>query len=649
MKTYKAAALLSVLVSALSCSYLNVVPPEQPDTNDMMVDEATTLNMLYSCYSYAQENISMPMFRNADMGGTDEAVGPQEWESMGSRVQWDAITPSSINGDNMYPWKVWYNGIGYCNLFLKLMKEHDPAMNPNDKAQYIAEVKFLKAYYHFRLLQMYGPIPVVDSFISSNTLKQDFPGRSHFDYCVDYIANLFDEAAEYLPARHSNQAYYGRATSIMCKALKARLLVLAASPLWNGDFPNPAWKNKSYETPGYGLLLVSQTRDENKWERARTACQEAIEAAENSGHELFNIESSELLRENNSIGLPDIPALGESEDDIAFKKTVVMLRYLMATSPQDGNKEIIWGLVPMNGGIDNHTTAMASIPHFVMKNELGQNIGGWGGLSPTLFTVSHFFTKDGLLPEDDPGFVSESEYFTSAGLSNPDITRINVGREPRYYAAIGFDGDQYSTKIAGGSPLYLEMRNNTKTGYDANIWGTRNYSVTGFLNKKWVNPNFYYTGIGWSHSLPKTPLSLIRLGEMYLEMAECEAQCGNDAEALVWLNKIRSRAGVPEWTLSSLSDNGKSVLEAVMDERFAECYLEGYRYYDIRRYLLGSDTMSKVNYKGLDAIRKSPGFTTFNTVVSISQPFEWNDRMYLLPVSNDEVYSNPNLVQAPGY
>ena len=59
--------------------------------------------------------------------------------------------------------------------------------------------------------------------------------------------------------------------------------------------------------------------------------------------------------------------------------------------------------------------------------------------------------------------------------------------------------------------------------------------------------------------------------------------------------------------------------------------------------------MSKVNYKGLDAIRKSPGFTTFNTVVSISQPFEWNDRMYLLPVSNDEVYSNPNLVQAPGY
>ena len=113
MKTYKVAALLSVLVSALSCSYLNVVPPEQPDTNDLMVDEATTLNMLYSCYSYAQENISMPMFRNADMGGTDEAVGPQEWENMGSMVQWDAITPSSINGDNMYPWKVWYNGIGY--------------------------------------------------------------------------------------------------------------------------------------------------------------------------------------------------------------------------------------------------------------------------------------------------------------------------------------------------------------------------------------------------------------------------------------------------------------------------------------------------------------------------------------------------------
>lgn len=90
--------------------------------------------------------------------------------------------------------------------------------------------------------------------------NSEFPGRSHFDYVTNWIVDKLDKAAEDLPASRSDEKW-GRATSTMAKALKARLLVYAASPLWNGKFPYPQWKNKNFETPGYGYDLVSLTYD----------------------------------------------------------------------------------------------------------------------------------------------------------------------------------------------------------------------------------------------------------------------------------------------------------------------------------------------------------------------------------------------------
>ena len=91
-----------------------------------------------------------------------------------------------------------------------------------------------------------------------------------------------DTAATILPAVRETDDL-GRATSTICKALKARVLLCAASPLWNGSFPYPNWKNVNFETPGYGMDLVSTTYDRSKWERALTAAQEAIWAAAKSG------------------------------------------------------------------------------------------------------------------------------------------------------------------------------------------------------------------------------------------------------------------------------------------------------------------------------------------------------------------------------
>ena len=70
-----------------------------------------------------------------------------------------------------------------------------------------------------------------------DTPTSEYKGRFHFDYCVDWIANQLDEAAKVLPANRTVTNEWGRATSTIAKAVKARLLLYAASPLWNGVSP----------------------------------------------------------------------------------------------------------------------------------------------------------------------------------------------------------------------------------------------------------------------------------------------------------------------------------------------------------------------------------------------------------------------------
>lgn len=107
---------------------------------------------------------------------------------------------------------------------------------PGEKEQWLAEAHFLIAYYHFALLRKYGPIPVVTEYVPQSTPSSDFGGRYHYDYCVNWIAYQLDLAAQNLPPTREGTEW-GRATSTMAKALKARVLMYAASPLWNGSIP----------------------------------------------------------------------------------------------------------------------------------------------------------------------------------------------------------------------------------------------------------------------------------------------------------------------------------------------------------------------------------------------------------------------------
>lgn len=647
IKTGISAIVASLLIGVSSCNYLEVVPIEQPDLDDMMVDSRSTLEYLYSCYGYMQNvaNIS-PLRYNGIEGGADEFVVPQTLNEMSSAAQYNNITPvNAYSLKDHYPWRGLYESIGYCNQFLNSIKTNCPEeVTPQERLQYIAEATYLKAYYHFRLMQLFGPIPIMDTFLPSDTPKGDFPGRSHFDYCVNYVIDLCDEALSGLPPSYT-AAYYGRATTSACKMLKARVLLLAASPMYNGEFPAKGWKNTNFETPGYGNELVSYTYDSSKWQTALDACLDAIETAEGAGHKLFDMDAIDAIIANYDLPLPLIP--GSVSDE--FKKRVLMLRFQMIAQPDEGNREAIWSMVKANWDM-----SQASIPHFFMKTNDGiTNLGQWSILSPTIYTITHFFTANGVIPEEDNAFPSEDQWYEVATGNTNNVINLCVGREPRFYANLSFNGDQYSSVIANGKETILDFTDPEGAGYNTTLFGNNNNNVTGFLNKKWVHPNIRFTGVGWGSNMGNmnnyaTPL--MRLGELYLMAAECYAHIdGGTTKGLEYLNKIRKRAGIPEWTETKLGAAGKTLLDAVLEERFVELYYEGQRFHDIRRYCKGREYLSKHCYQGLDAYRYAPTLEQLNTVVQIDQPFDWDDRLYLMPIPDSELYSNPQLVQAPGY
>ncbi len=639
---------MSLMISINSCSYLDVVPVETVDYDDLLVTPVDALEYLYGCYGPIQGDARViPLHIFSLRYGSDEFVATTTTNSQFQRLQWNQISGVTAESYEV-PWNNYYDAIGYCNLYIRdLTQATIPNLSSTDKEQYLAEAKFLKAYFHYRAMVQFGPIPIMDEIPDMNTAQGALPGRSHFDYCADYVANTCEEAYPYLPEKYSNAQYYGRATKAMAKMLIAKVRLLAASPLYNGEFPNKSWANKNYETPGYGKELVSFTYQREKWAVARQACIDAITEAEAAGHKLFDLDGSEVRRLADNIPLPQIPGVDvNTEEGEEFAKRVMLMRYVPVCGPNEGSTEFIWGMLNIAPNMDN-----ASIPHYVITDQQGVNRGGWGWISPTLYTMEHFYTANGKLPEDDSDFYNKQEWFTSAGLSNTDIIKLFVNREPRFYASVGFDGDEYSPVIANGSPLILRMRDSNENGYNINA-GTNNQSQTGFVNKKFVHPNTRFTGIDGNNNLTlgyDHVFSIFRLADLYLMLAECDAHLGeNMDEALTYLNKVRSRAGIPTLTTADVTTYD-DLLKIVRDERFAELYMEGMRFEDITRYVEGPERMSKSCYYGLNAMVENPSFTDFNQPVNIDQSFKWDNRMYLLPIPNSELYSDPQLVQAPYY
>lgn len=643
-------ALGAGLLCTPSCNYLDIVPPEQVQVNDAMENYSNALGFLYSCYAFSKnDEVGELPYGNylSDINTTaDDILNPHAWAADGNGGP-ALILLNTLSAQNARDyWGHNYNGIGQCLLFLEKLDECNVVergiVSASEEAEWRAEAQALMAYYHFVILRRYGPISILEKRLPLSASQSEFPGRYHFDYCVDWIVKQLDEAATKLPAKR-DVAYMGRMTSTICKAVKAQVLLLAASPLYNGQFPYPNFKNTNFETPGYGYELISHTYDQSKWTRALAAANEAIQWAENQG-------GREIYRGNEyhdaNISLDDLYIPGGASDE--FKEAVLRMRYLHYACENEGNREAIF--TTMAGGV--LTQCFASYPRNIMTLNTGVNLSGYSGFNPTLNAVKRFLTADGYTINNDPNFYDEDEWFESAGLPGDGVGRdriikLHMNREPRFYAWIGFDGGDYTLRIADGQPVHLNMLRKDRQGYNS---ATRDNSVTGYLNQKFVPTTIQIAKTNSYVGYITPSRSIIRLAELYLIRAECNAELGNLQDAIADVNVIRERAGATPLTASMVSTSGMSIVDWVRNERSVEFFAEGKRFFDIRRWVQGDKYLGLGKRQGLNSLQKeNPTFEEFNQPTRLPYTYTWGNKLYLYPIQYGDVYANPQLVQNPGY
>ncbi len=259
-----------------------------PD-NIATIDQAfnmrsTAEKYLFTCYSY------MPNDGDANQNpayiGGDEIWGRINNEDFSysllniSRGFQNKVNPYGDQFSNLY------KGLRDCNIFIENI-DKVPDLEYVDKIRWIAEVKFLKAYYHFSLIRMYGPIPLIKESLPINaSVEQAKVSRNTIDECFNYVVDLLDEAMEDLPDEINDPAYeLGRITKPIAMALKAKVLVTAASPLFNGDSDFSHLKNND------GTSLFDPEVRQEKWDKAVIACKEAINFCEEKGYSLYYYKS----------------------------------------------------------------------------------------------------------------------------------------------------------------------------------------------------------------------------------------------------------------------------------------------------------------------------------------------------------------------
>ncbi|SDK84563.1 Starch-binding associating with outer membrane [Catalinimonas alkaloidigena] len=520
--------------------------------------------------------------------------------------------------NNTLDWPNMYARIRAANLALTNLES--PGFDNPDMAQRLrGEAYFMRAYYYHQLVRYFGGVPLIDRPYELNEPDYMAP-RNTFEECVDFIISDCDMAAQLLPVKGDIAS--GRANATAAMALKARILLYAASDLH--DIPTASANSAaiaSYSKPEYlGYLSGDRTA---RWQQARDAAKAVVDMTE-FGYML------------------DLSAPATAEEGTA--------NYVnMAMSRNGGDRELLFGRYFINA-----------------KQENGGRIGlfngpngyhNWAGNTPIQNLVDDYEMMDG----------------TSFDWNNPaQASDPYSDRDPRFYATVLYDGAPWKPRtadVAGKDPF-----NEIQTGqYEViNAEGekvphfgldTRQSSVedwngtrTGYYMRKFIDPN---PSIVDQNTWQQIPWPFLRYTEMVFNYIEASLELGDEAEALAWLNKIRFRAGMPAVTAS-----GQALRDRYRNERRIEMAYEEQRYHDARRWMIAPETLGQQaeRIEIIGTLKPSAEVTLYRydpaqynyeyTPQDIDPGIEnrqWDDKMYYLPIHRDEMNRNTELVQNPGY
>lgn len=618
--------LIALLCFVSSCDYLGV---SDQLAGGLQNTEQVFDNVSYTKRWYANVFAGIPDYSGINSVNVGAFKNP--WTGMCDELVVGYGNSSKYNNSDRNAANMGFHRYGDCYKYIRqanifLQKAH-PIMTTgtqgdqlleDELTQMKANVRFMRAFYHYLLFEQYGPIILVKDKIYNATEDQDVP-RNTVDEVIEYIDSELTAVASELTQEpiFEDKDYRAWPTKGVALAVRAKLWLYAASPLLNGGYREAL----SVTNPDGTRLFPDY--DAGKWEKALAACKDFIDYAEAGRYELYK----EYKDDNGAVIDPD--------------KSVYNLF-------QKYTHEIIWATANNDWGGMNGDAFDRRIAPRCEKNGLGST-----GVTQEL--VDAFYMKDGF-PVSATAYLPQSTLYQEEGYgtykdqndnfskkyTNVTVSNSYLNREPRFYNTVFFNGRQWP--VSCNQVLFYNGGNSGVQEGQA--------TLTGYMLFKRFNRSVSLTNPGVASQF--RPSIIFRLADFYLMYAEAANEVNpNDARVLKYLNLVRERAGLPDIETLNPAIRGNQELQraAIQRERQIELATEGQRYFDVRRWMIADkngEGRQNGYVHGMNVRGESNDKEDFNRIVEAGQ-IVFNRKMYLYPMPDSEMRKTKNLVQNPGW
>ena len=627
------------MFSLSSCSdYLDKEPDDQLTLETVFENKTNMERWLAYIYN------ATPKFYNYDGADAvaDELAPSVGWESQGFKaILYQNGNWTSASGGVINYWETFPMRIRQAYIFIKYAHAL-PDVTEKEVNYMKAECRFFIAYFHAVMAMTYGAVPIIRDATEEITGETLLLKQEPFNTVVDWAANELLETSKLLPAYYDEDNKYGRITSIICLAMRARLLTFAASPLVNGNQDPDMVNMKNCD----GVSIFDSTFKPERWKTAVDANKLLIDEAEKAGHKLY------------------IETIGDDVDAFQSYQNALMLRY------NQGNMEILFPRTYDDAG-------------YFDRQANPRSMGGAGAIGVTQSLVDAFFMNNGLVPitgyTNDgatPVINSESGY-SETGYSTVDESykttwmyatkggteqetehvivpkntyKMYCGREPRFYISVLYNEEYHWGKDKSNAKN--KFANFFSGGEDGGL--SHDSPSAGYLIRKRVDPSAIPASSSGTYK--KRQGVLYRLAEAYLSYAESLYEYSvamgtytdNETEILDYINRVRYRAGIPQYGKGAdqIPVTEAQLRDLIRRERRVELNCEAdIRFDDLRRWK-EAETALNGKFYGMNALAKSTERdeyykrTLYQTRRFIS---------YWWPIPQDDIDKNTNLRQLPGW
>ncbi|QIU93227.1 RagB/SusD family nutrient uptake outer membrane protein [Bacteroides faecium] len=627
------------IFSLSSCSdYLDKEPDDQLTLETVFENKTNMERWLAYIYN------ATPKFYNYDGADAvaDELAPSVGWESQGFKaILYQNGNWTSASGGVINYWETFPMRIRQAYIFIKYAHAL-PDVTEKEVNYMKAECRFFIAYFHAVMAMTYGAVPIIRDATEEITGETLLLKQEPFNTVVDWAANELLETSKLLPAYYDEDNKYGRITSIICLAMRARLLTFAASPLVNGNQDPDMVNMKNCD----GVSIFDSTFKPERWKAAVDANKLLIDEAEKAGHKLY------------------IETIGDDVDAFQSYQNALMLRY------NQGNMEILFPRTYDDAG-------------YFDRQANPRSMGGAGAIGVTQSLVDAFFMRNGLAPitgytndgatpninpesgYSETGYSTVDEsykttwmYATKGGTEQetehvivPKNTyKMYCGREPRFYISVLYNEEYHWGKDKSNAKN--KFANFFSGGEDGGP--SHDSPSAGYLIRKRVDPSAIPASSSGTYK--KRQGVLYRLAEAYLSYAESLYEYSvatgtytdNETEILDYINRVRYRAGIPQYGkgMDQIPVTEAQLRDLIRRERRVELNCEaGIRFDDLRRWK-EAETALNGKFYGMNALAKSTERdeyykrTLYQTRRFIS---------YWWPIPQDDIDKNTNLRQLPGW